>query len=87
MKRIVFFFGLLATVAVGSAFANNASAKFFEPVAGILNSTTTGSTPTCNIPDVPCNRDGGEPCNLGQGGAPLFAPTSAGLCNITLYRD
>lgn len=62
MKKQFLTFALLATVALGGAFAGNSAGSKILQTAGPLNSTS----PTCSQIDIPCRPavDGDPTCTV-----------------------
>ncbi|MFA4870217.1 MAG: hypothetical protein WC623_18610 [Pedobacter sp.] len=84
MRKVFFFFGLLATVAVGHAVAKNATTSRLVPIGGPLNSLEdcTRNVP-CTLSDttIPCTFTTGP--NIGTWYA---NDPETGKCTVTLYR-
>lgn len=62
MKRMLFTFSLLATVAVGSAFVGNAKSSRVPITSGPQFSTVASGQ--CTNRDIECQATSGEPCTI-----------------------
>ena len=85
MKRILFFFGVLATVAVGHSFANKANTNKLTPISG---SPLSGSSTPCNQV-VGCDTEGTILCTVTYEGVPntqLYGQDDFGTCTIPLNK-
>ncbi|PYF76124.1 hypothetical protein [Pedobacter nutrimenti] len=83
MKRLLFTFGLLATVAVGSAFVNANNLRT-TLVYGTLNNSGPCPSQTLEIPCNPTEID--NPVCTNQESQTLFTQAS-GRCNVPLFQD